>query len=38
LLILDSLFERADLTWPANFEARDAVRVRDTDDIWKALG
>ena len=38
LLIFDSLFERADLTWPATFEARGAVRVRDTDDIWKALG
>jgi len=38
LLILNSLFERSDLTWPANFEARGAVRVRDPDDIWKALG
>jgi DNA processing protein len=38
LLILNSLFERADLTWPANYEARGAVRVRDPDDIWKALG
>jgi DNA processing protein len=37
LLILDSLFERADLTWPAVYEARGAVRVRDADDIWKAL-
>jgi DNA processing protein len=38
LLILNALFERADLTWPATFEARGAVRVRDPDDIWKALG
>jgi DNA processing protein len=38
LLIFDSLFERADLTWPATFAARGAVRVRDMDDIWKALG
>jgi DNA processing protein len=38
LLIFASLFERGDLTWPATFEARGAVRVRDPDDIWKALG
>jgi DNA processing protein len=38
LLILDSLFERADLTWPATYEARGAVRVRNADDILKALG
>jgi DNA processing protein len=38
LLIFASLFERADLTWPASFEARGAIRVRDTADIWKALG
>ena len=38
LLIFDSLFERADLTWPATFATRGAIRVRGTDDIWKALG
>jgi DNA processing protein len=38
LLIFASLFERADLTWPATFEARGAIRVRHADDILKALG
>jgi DNA processing protein len=38
LLILNSLFERDDLTWPGTFEKRGAIRVRDMDDIWKALG
>src|SRR4029078_525222 len=38
LFILNSLFERSDLTWPANFESRGAIRVRTPDDIWKALG
>jgi DNA processing protein len=37
LFILSSLFERADLTWPATFEKRGAIRVRDPEDIWKAL-
>lgn len=37
LFILNSLFDRKDLTWPANFEARGAIRVRDSEDIWKAL-
>ncbi|AXK82250.1 DNA-processing protein DprA [Pseudolabrys taiwanensis] len=38
LFILNSLFERRDLTWPATFESRGAIRVRELDDIWKALG
>lgn len=38
LFILDSCFERPDLTWPARFEQRGAVRVRDPEDIWQALG
>jgi DNA processing protein len=38
LLILNSLFERDDLTWPANYQKRGAIRVRDMDDIWGALG
>ena len=38
LFVLDSLFNRDDLTWPATFEKRGAIRVRDADDIWKALG
>jgi DNA processing protein len=38
LFILDSCFQREDLTWPQTFERRGAVRVRDTEDIWHALG
>lgn len=38
LFILDSCFQRNDITWPARFEAQGAVRVRSMDDIWDALG
>ena len=38
LFILDSCFQRDGITWPANFEKRGAVRVRDLSDIWGALG
>lgn len=38
LFILDSCFNRSDITWPARFEAEGAVRVRTPDDIWSALG
>jgi DNA processing protein len=38
LFILNSCFERGDLTWPPRFEAQGAIRVREPDDIWKALG
>ncbi len=38
LFILDSCFQRTDITWPAKFEAEGAVRVRTPDDIWAALG
>jgi DNA processing protein len=38
LFILNSCFEREDLMWPARFEAQGAIRVREADDIWKALG
>jgi DNA processing protein len=38
LFILDSCFRRDDITWPASFEQRGAIRVRATEDIWKALG
>jgi DNA processing protein len=38
LFILNSCFERDDLTWPARFEAQGAIRVRELDDIWQALG
>lgn len=38
LFILDSCFQRADITWPARYEAEGAVRVRSPEDIWGALG
>ena len=38
LFILDSCFQRTDITWPARFEKDGAIRVRTTDDIWNALG
>jgi DNA processing protein len=38
LFILDSCFQRTDITWPARFEAEGAVRVRTPEDIWGALG
>jgi DNA processing protein len=38
LFILNSCFERGDLTWPARYEAQGAIRVREPDDIWYALG
>jgi DNA processing protein len=38
LFILDSCFQRSDLTWPRRFEALGAVRVREPADIWRALG
>ncbi|MDX0113413.1 DNA-processing protein DprA [Sinorhizobium meliloti] len=38
LFILDSCFQRTDITWPARFEAEGAIRVRTSDDIWAALG
>lgn len=37
LFILDSCFQRGDLTWPKRFEAEGAIRVRSMDDIWSAL-
>jgi DNA processing protein len=38
LFILDSCFQRPDITWPARFEAEGAIRVRTPEDIWSALG
>jgi DNA processing protein len=38
LFILDSCFERSDITWPRRFEAEGAIRVREPEDIWAALG
>ncbi len=37
LFILNSCFERKDLTWPAKFEKRGAIRVRKSEDIWDNL-
>jgi DNA processing protein len=37
LLIMNSCFERPDLTWPAKFEAEGAVRIRDYGDIRREL-
>jgi DNA processing protein len=38
LFILNSCFEHEDLTWPARYEAQGAIRVREPDDIWNAVG
>jgi DNA processing protein len=38
LFILDSCFNRPDISWPAKFERRGAIRVREPEDIWKSLG
>ncbi len=37
LFILDSCFRNPKITWPARFEKEGAIRVRTSDDIWKAL-
>ncbi len=37
LFILNSCFERGDLTWPARFEQEGAIRVRDYGDIRHEL-
>jgi DNA processing protein len=38
LFILDSCFDKPDITWPANYEKKGAIRVRSMTDIWSALG
>lgn len=38
LFILDSCFQRTDITWPQKYLAEGAIRVREMDDIWEALG
>ncbi len=38
LFILDSCFQRTDISWPERFTALGAIRVRTIDDIWSALG
>lgn len=37
LFILDSCFRRGDLTWPAAYEARGAIRVRNISEIMERL-
>jgi DNA processing protein len=37
LFILDSCFQNPQLTWPAKYAAKGAIRVRDYDDIRNAL-
>lgn len=37
LFILDSCFQRKDITWPARFEALGAIRVREYADVKKHL-
>jgi DNA processing protein len=37
LFILNSCFERKDLTWPARFEQEGAIRVREYGDIRREL-
>ena len=38
LFILNSCFENPDITWPATYEKRGAVRVQKTADILEVLG
>lgn len=38
LFILESCFQNPAITWPARFERQGAIRVRNSADIWKALG
>lgn len=38
LFILDSCFQSPDILWPAKFEKQGAIRVKEIDDIWEALG
>jgi len=38
LFILDSCFQNPELTWPKQYEALGAVRVREYEDIKKHLG
>jgi DNA processing protein len=38
LFILDSCFASNDISWPANYETKGAIRIKEPSDIWKALG
>lgn len=37
LFILDSCFQRTELSWPKRFARLGAIRVKQTEDIWKYL-
>ena len=37
LFILDSCFQRPDLSWPYRFARQGAIRVKQTEDIWRNL-
>ncbi|HEV2160906.1 MAG TPA: DNA-processing protein DprA [Stellaceae bacterium] len=37
LFILESCFQRKDITWPARFAEQGAIRVREPEDIWQQL-
>ena len=37
IFILNSCFERSDLTWPERFQREGAIRVRDYDDIRREV-
>jgi DNA processing protein len=37
LFILDSCFQRGDLTWPQRFVGQGAVRIKTEDDLWPHL-
>jgi len=38
LFILDSCFDRSDISWPATYAKRGAIRIREPADIWSVLG
>lgn len=37
LFILNSCFDKTDITWPAKFEKKGAVRVKDFSDVLSSL-
>lgn len=37
LFILNSCFERTDISWPAKYEREGAIRVRDFEDIYREI-
>jgi len=38
LFILDSCFDRKDITWPEKYLKQGAIRVRTMDDVWDRVG